>query len=300
MSVRVAGGVHIDSILERRRRAKPQAFAMDVEMQQPHKSPQNDAAGHRHMTALRCLFGLSEQELHRWPGLTAYCKYLEKNFHPLLADEYSHLWTAIGQERPQQVERCWPWFNSVTSTLRSMKDEDSSIEDVWDNLRTSLSGTNTARPNASERTACLIAVFAVLCWCTMALQPKLGGNEISSSPSLMVYQQHSDRHGLKMDTVCRPIPTIFRQFRRTMLTNRWRQPVGSPKSGTPDSTTLYVSNLNYASLKMFGKVQLAWVDNLTSHLDFDATNRQLSVFKFPSYCAVNTLKDRDETPVLVG
>lgn len=272
----------------------------DVEMQQPDTSPQNDVLGHGHITALQCLFGLSEQELRRWPGLTAYCKYLEKNFHPLLADEYSHLWTTIGQERPQRVERCWLWFNSVVSTLRSMKDEDSSVEDVWDSLRTSLSGTDTARPTASERTSCLIAVFAVLCWCTMVLQPKLGGSEISSFPSLMVYQQHSDQHGLKMDTVCRPIPAIYRQFRRCMLTSRWRQPIGSHGSGSPDSTALYVSSLNYASLKMFGKVQLAWVDNLTSHLDFDPTNRQLSIFKFPSYCAVNTLKGRGGTPIFVG
>jgi hypothetical protein len=299
MSVRGKGRVHASSDLERCGWAKPRAFAKDVEMQQPHTPPQDDAPENHHMTALQCLFGLSEEELHRWPGMTAYCKYLEKNFEPLMADEYSYLWTTIGRERPQEVERCWPWFNSVTSTIRSMKDEDSSIEDIWNELRT-LSGTNSAKPNTSERTAGLIAVFSVLCWCTMALRPKLSGSEISSSPSLMVYQQHSDQHGLKMDTVCRPIPAVFRQFRRTMVTSRWRQPIGSRGSGVQDSTALYVSSLNYASLKMIGKVQLTWVDNLTGHLDFDPTNRRLSIFKFPTYCAISTLKNSNVTPVFVG
>jgi hypothetical protein len=299
MSVREKGGIHANTILERCGWAKLQAFAEDVEMQQQQTPPQNVALGHCHMTALQCLFGLSEEELNRWPGMTAYCKYLEKNFQPLIADEYSYLWTAIGKERPLEVERCWPWFNLVTSTIRSMKDEDSSIEDVWNNLITPPSGSNIAMPNTSERAACLIAVFSVLCWCTMALQPKLSGSEINSSPSLLVHQQYSDQHGLKMDTVCRPIPAIFRQFRRTMVTSRWRQPIGSHSNSTQHSTALYVSSLNYASLKMFGKVQLAWVDNLTSHLDFDSTNRRLSIFKFPSYCAISALKHSDVPPVFM-
>ncbi|KAL8861044.1 MAG: hypothetical protein Q9178_002557 [Gyalolechia marmorata] len=181
-----------------------------------------------------------------------------------------------------------------------MKDKESSIEDVWNNLRTPPSGTNTTGLDTAEDTACLIAVFSVLCWCTMVLQPRLDWSQIGSNPGLMVYQQQSDQQGLKMDTVSRPIPAIFRQFRRTMVTSQWRQPIGSHGSTVQGSTALYVSSLNYASLKMIGKVQLAWVDNLTSHLDFDPTNRRLSLFKFPSYCAVNTLQDCHVPPIHVG
>ena len=278
------------------------AFAQDVEMQQPHTPPQNDIPADYHMTALQCLFNLSRRELDRWPGMTAYCKFLEKKFQPLMADEYSYLWTAIGEERPHKVERCWPWFSSVISTVRSMEDEDSSIEDVWNDLRHSHCGTNATSPNKLEETACLIAVFSVLCWSTMVLQPKLGGgrDEISSNPSLTVHQQHSDQHGLKMDTACRPIPAIFRQFRKTMITSQWRQPIGSHESAKQDSTALYVSSLDYASLKMISKVQLVWTDNLTSHLDFDPTNRQLSVFRFPSFCALGALKESNMPRIYAG
>lgn len=300
MSIRERCGVQASSVLRRCGGANPRAFAQDVEMQQPHGPLPNDVPADHHMTALQCLFGLSEQELRRWPGLTAYCKYLEKNFQPLTADGYSDLWTAIGKERPQKAEGCWLWFNSVISIIRSMKDKESSIEDVWNNLRAPPSGTNTARLDTAEDTACLIAVFSVLCWCTMVLQPRLDGSKIGSNPGLMVYQQQSDQQGLRMDTVSRPIPAIFRQFRRTMVTSQWRQPIGSHGSTVQGSTALYVSSLNYASLKVIGKVQLAWVDNLTSHLDFDPTNRRLSLFKFPSYCAVNTLKDCHVPPIYAG
>ena len=291
MSIRERRYVKVSSVLKKCGWANPHAIAQDIEMQQPHTSFHNATPEEHHMIAVQSLFGLSRRELDRWPGMTAYCKFLEKQFQPLIADEYSHLWTAIGMNRPQNVGGCWPWFNSVTSTIRSMVDEDSSIEDVWCDLRTPLSGPNTTRPD----TAGFIAVFSVLCWCTMVLQPKLGGdrNESGSTPSLTVHQQHSDQPGLKMDTVFRPIPAIFRQFRKTMITSQWRQPIGSHGSAEQVSTALYVSSLNYASLKMISKVQLVWTDNLTSHLDFDPTNRQLSVFKFPSYCAISALKCRD-------
>lgn len=300
MLARKKRGVHTNSVLKRYGLAKRQALTPDVEMQQISTTPEMDGPENHHLTALRLLFALSEEELHRWPGMFAYCAYLEKNFEPLITDEYSYLWVAIDKHRPRDVESCWPWFSRVVSTLRSLKDKDISVEDVWSGLRSRRSGSNIPDPNASEETAGRIAVFSVLCWATMVLQPKLVGTDFGKSPRLMVHQQIADQQGLKMDTVYRPIPAIFRLLRKVMVTSQWRQPIGSLVEGAQNSTALHVSSLNYASLKLVGKVQLAWTDTLTNHLDFDPTNRRLKVFKFPSYCAVSTLKHRDMPSVCVG
>ncbi len=270
----------------------------DVEMQQSPKHQQNGGIPSYHMASLHCLFGLPEEQLRNWPGAIAYCRYLEGCFQPLLTQEYAVVWTTIGKHRPKMVAECWPWFNAVSFAVRKLKDENSSIEDVWDCLGPPPSGTNITMPDTPEETAGLIAVFSVLCWGTMTLQPRLSWTDFKGSPSLMLHQQQLDQPGLKMDFVRRPIPAIFRQFQRTMPRTRWRHPISESKDD--GSTVLHVNSLNYKSLRVIGKIHLVWVNNLTSHLDFDATNRRLSIFKFPSFCALRTLADGQAPPVFEG
>ena len=270
----------------------------DVEMQPPHRNHQIDGREHRHMVALGCLFGLTEAQLCKWPGAVAYCRYLEKCFQPLLANEYASVWTTVGSRKPQTTVECWPWFNAVASTMQKLKDDQSSIEEVWKRLTPVESGSNTTTSVAQDPTPCFVALFSVLCWGTMTLQPRLSWTDFKDCPSLMVHQQQPDQPGLKMDFVRRPIPAIFRHFQRTMLTTRWRHPISESK--TEVSTVLHVASLNYAALNTIGKIHLVWVDNLTSHLEFDAANRRLSIFKFPSFCALSTLADAKIPPVFVG
>ncbi|TVY82556.1 hypothetical protein LSUE1_G002864 [Lachnellula suecica] len=241
----------------------------DVEMQQPDQK--------------RAYSGGETGDGHR---ITAVC------------DEYACAWTAAGIRNPRTAAECWPWFNAVCSAARSLKNEDISIVDVWDSISASASGNAKPGPISAENTACHVAIFSVLCWGTMTLRPRLEWADFKTSPSLMVYQQLSEQPGLKMDLVRRPIPAIFRHFQRTMPTGRWRHPIS--ESHTLESTTLHVSSLNYASLKVIGKIRLVWVDNLSSHLDFDFANRRLSIFKFPSFCALGTLEDSFEPPVFLG
>lgn len=58
---------------------------------------------------------------------------------------------------------------------------------------------------------------------------------------------------------------------------------------TCDNHVLYESNLNYFSLFTIGRVKLKWVDTITAHLAFDRITRTLSVFCFPSFCAVRAM-----------
>ncbi len=268
----------------------------EIEMQQPSQTPESSLVhGHR-IRAAHFLIGLSAEHLRRWPGALAYFRHLEGCFESLLADEYAFAWTVIGIQRPETTAECWPWFNAVCSTAHSLKTDDISIEEIWDHVRSSQCGHNGTIPTLAEQTACRIAIFSVLCWGTMTLRPRLNWADFKSSPSLMVYQQQPDQPGLKMDIVRRPIPAVFRCFQpRVMPTSRWRLPIG--ESHARGSTTLHVSSLNYACLKMIGKIRLVWVDNLSSHLDFDFATRRLSIFKFPSFCALCTLEQSSEPPV---
>lgn len=279
---------------------RTQTCIEDVEKQQLQASKEDGTTGSTQITHLKCLFGLPEDQLRLFPGAASYCYYLETCFQPLLNDEYTCMWSAIGKQRPESVRQCWPLFDAVCSTIRKLKDESNSIEDVWNRLcPLTHKGKATDPAKEGARNPGFVAVFSALCWATMTLEPKIHSIDFKGSPSLMVCQQPLE-DGLRMESVRRPIPAVFRQFHRAMLSTRWRAPIGDSKANRP--TVLEVACLNYASLHRIGKIRLEWVNDLTSHLDFDANKRQLSVFRFPSFCALSTLAESlaPSVPVFEG
>ncbi|KAI0435544.1 hypothetical protein F4803DRAFT_545204 [Xylaria telfairii] len=62
---------------------------------------------------------------------------------------------------------------------------------------------------------------------------------------------------------------------------------------------LYEASLNYFSLNTISRVKLVWVDTTTAHLAFNRSTRTLSLFKYPSLCAVQTLSAESGTEVPV-
>jgi hypothetical protein len=249
-------------------------------------------------TALTCLFGLPESQLQQWPGILAYGQHLQKCFVPLLHTDYAGVWSELERPSPKTTLDCWPFFEAVVTKLHSLNGRtDSSIYEIWNDV-VPRESTSPGANSIIERTpppACAIALFAVLCWSSMTLQPCLMQSTDADFPSLRV---HGIKLGQKMEFVERPIPKLFRNLQRTMKTKRWQRAIGRDAAGR--STALLVPSLNYASLHTIGKIRLAWVGDLTSHLDFDAAKRQLSIFKFPSFCALTTLSDRNLPCTLAG
>lgn len=57
----------------------------------------------------------------------------------------------------------------------------------------------------------------------------------------------------------------------------------SGSEGTPDEK-LFVSQLNYSSLRRVGQIDIVWTNDLSSHLYFDSAIRTLMLFRLPSFC----------------
>ncbi|KAH8742844.1 hypothetical protein F5882DRAFT_149033 [Hyaloscypha sp. PMI_1271] len=260
--------------------------AIDIEMQKHTEHTAKSWAKDGRMAALQGLFGYSRETVEQVPSAMAWCRYLEDRFQPFVDEEYACIWKAIGLPRPKTTADCWPFFEVVASSVIGMNDAGTSIEDIWDAVESSRQVVQPTRTSPSEKSTCLIAVFAILCWGSMMLQPKLVWANPAASPCLAVEQLQSDHQGLRMDFVQRPIPAIFRNIQRSKATNCWRRPIGVSNG---ISTVLYVSTLNFSSLRTIGKIRLRWVDNISSHLEFDSRNRILSIFRFPSFCALTTL-----------
>ncbi|OBS19719.1 hypothetical protein FPOA_11443 [Fusarium poae] len=52
--------------------------------------------------------------------------------------------------------------------------------------------------------------------------------------------------------------------------------------------SLYVSLLNASTLTQIGEIQIQWIDNISSHLQFDSETRVLKLFCLPSFAEVNS------------
>lgn len=243
-----------------------------------------------HNNFLLSLFGLPADQLRDWPGAHAYCQYVEAAFAPLLLDQFADLWDELETRRPDRVQDCWVLMEKTVTALRTLRDENSSLTELWSRIKSPISAIDSTDDLKSPPSPCSLAVFAAICWSTMTLQPILTLD--ATQHSLRVQQQTDNKPGLKMDYVRRPIPAIFRNFKKQMKTTPWRHRIGGSPEQQP--TVLHVPSLNYGSLHTIGKIRLDWVDNLTGHLDFDAANRRLSVFKFPSFCALNALAESTE------
>lgn len=273
------------------------AAAADVEKQvldQPEESTQS-STHKRWIGPLRCLFHLPDDQANWYHKTGGYCRYLESCFSSLLADEYSSVWRALGQPRPTCGADCWRLFGAGCAAIRTSNEgEECSIDNLWDGLLTDWASTplpattTVAAASATERDACHVALFSILCWATIAFRPRLGWEEFDGCPSLSVYTDSLDRHMQPINQAKRPAHAVFRQFRRAMTKTRWRHPIGdSIDSSKPRA--LEVSCLNYASLQSTAKIKLVWVSDITSHLNFDATNRRLFLFRFPAFCILGAL-----------
>jgi hypothetical protein len=240
--------------------------------------------------ALQRLFGHSAEKLQQVPDAIAWCKYLEECFKPLLKDEYAAMWTSMGLARPKATSECWTWFSTVVKAIVEVADAGASIEDVWQATILPCAAQSAVAHSITEKDkqACLVPVFAVLCWGSMTLSPRLLWPGCAAKPGLAV-QHLTTSPALKMEFVERPISAVFRHLHRPRVAGRWRPRIGFTTA--VDCTVLYVASLNFASLKIVGKVRLKWVDDMNSHLDFDSASRMLSIFRHPSFCALITMRD---------
>ena len=55
----------------------------------------------------------------------------------------------------------------------------------------------------------------------------------------------------------------------------------------PDSIDLNTSILNAYALTKIGKLKIEWSELFSTHLMFNRNTRTISIFRFPSFCALN-------------
>lgn len=239
---------------------------------------------------IQSLFDVRSEVLANFPGIESYCDYLEHDaFRSLLDPAFGLIWELISRTNLEEITDCWDWSLAVLRVAQSEHPE-TSVHDIARRLeeQNGISKKNLGRDQ--DKSYLYIAIFGVLCWSSLVVRPKLiftedvPPNLTCLLPDGLKSTKGSTAHRIG-DRCRRPIMTTFRTFR---LQN-WGDQSGERTEGGSrprETDSLYEASLNMYSLRYFGHVTIQWVDTISEHLRFNPANRRLSLFRFPTFCAL--------------
>lgn len=264
--------------------------------------------------ALNTLFGLSPTHLTEWEGLQTFLYHMETCFRDLLDTRFAFIWKLMGQEPPSDPVLVWVWCLFVINTFKASKDPDPSIDKIGRKMLETARGAMTRRgdrcePDHEEKTHMLQAIFAVLCWTSATLKPIVGDDAMYLSkkssnpdefdeggnvpPEYVLFANNCSRI-YSSSQLRRPVSLMFHAYRLQVPTNASRGEgtftcLDLQPPGANYEDMLYEPSLTFDSLQMIGRVGIKWVDTLTAHLTFNRLTRELSVYRFPSFCVAKIL-----------
>jgi hypothetical protein len=237
---------------------------------------------------VQLLFGIKSEALVNFPGIESYCDYLEHDaFQPLMSPTFDLIWDLLSCANPKKGADCWDWGLAVLQVTQSEQPE-ISIHDISRHLEQQGGSSKKSLGQDQDKTYLYMAIFGVLCWASLVVRPRLIFTE-GLVPSLTCIlpqgfksTKSSSAHRLS-DRCMRPVLTTFRSFK---LQHWGDQPDGRAQGGSRETDCLYEASLNIYSLCYFGHVTIQWVDTISEHLRFSPANRRLSLFRFPTFCAL--------------
>ena len=245
-------------------------------------------ACNKRLEFIQLLFKIKAEALADFPGIDSYCDYLEHDaFQPLMGPTFGLIWGLMSCTKPKKIADCWEWSLGVLQMIQSEQSE-ISIHDILRRLEEQGGNSNQDSGRGHDKSYPYIAIFGVLCWSSLMVRPKLIFTD-DVAPNLSCLQpygfkltKNSTTHRMS-DRCMRPIPTTFRSFKP----QHWGdQPDKRIQDGAGDTDSLYGASLNIYSLRYFGHVTVQWVDTISEHLRFNPANRRLSLFRFPTFCAL--------------
>ena len=242
--------------------------------------------------ALTAVFDTSEKSLRAWPGRTALCNYLERRFQDFDRSGFASFMSVNLEDTTLDRKKVWIWFSSVASAWKQLGMlGETSIDDIWSKTHHEKRNPRT-RLEVQHGSA---AIFAALCWMTMILRPTFKSQSNGELPNLTA--EAVNIGGCKLSQQIekayrRPIQLVFRTLRGSSLTHTNEASQVAVSDGRP-SSILYLSTLNYGMLQSIGQVKICWVYTIAEHLNFDLSDKTLSVFRFPTFSALSTYSRTD-------
>lgn len=256
----------------------------------------------KRMEFIRLLFDIKPEILTIFPGIESYCDYLEHTaFQPLMDPAFGLIWELMCCTKPTNITNCWDWSLAVLQVTQ-LEYQEVSIHDIAERLEEQRGSSKTNKGRVQDKSYLYIAIFGVLCWSSLVARPKMTFTE-AVPPGFICLLPHDLKSTLKYptnklkDRCRRPLLTTFRAFKvQNWVDHSSQRMVDGSRLRETDS--LYEASLNIYSLRYFGNVTIQWVDTINEHLRFNPANRRLSLFRFPSFCALLATHGDNVCPVI--
>ncbi|KAF3479406.1 uncharacterized protein GIQ15_05389 [Arthroderma uncinatum] len=258
-------------------------------------------AYNRRLEFIQLLFDVKPEILTSFPGIESYCHYLEHDAFPSLMDPaFGLIWELISCTKTKEITDCWDWSVAVLRLIQSESPE-VSIDDIAECLD-ERSGASKTHIRAQETAYLYIAIFGVLCWSSLAMRPRLiFTDSVPSNFACLLpngVKSTSTPSTNRLNDRCkRPLMTIFRAFKSQNWGGQSRERIVD-RSRPRETDSLYEASLNIYSLRYFGHVSIQWTDTISEHLRFNPANRRLSLFRFPTFCALLATHGDNVFPVI--
>lgn len=237
---------------------------------------------------VQSLFDINPKDLASFPGIESYCDYLEHDvFQPLMGSTFDSIWGLISCQNPKETAGCWDWSLAVLQVIQSEQLE-ISLDEILQHLGEQGGDSNPGPGLTHNKRYLYIAIWGVLCWSSLVVRPRLIFTDdvaphIACLPPHGFKQSNNSTAPRMKDKCMRPMLTTFRPFKLRHWGDRSDERI---QGGARETDSLYEASLNAYSLRYFGHVTIQWVDIISEHLRFNPANRRLSLFRFPTYCAL--------------
>lgn len=240
---------------------------------------------------LQEIFGVAKAQQDKWPGFQAFLGYIEERFAVTGPECFTPLWSILSRAVPVTAEDILEFTISIVAVLRDAPKEGMSIDEILQSILVPLE-RDLDRLGVDIANASRHAVFMVLSWLTMIYEAS-GDKSNGRFRIKLPLQSEGVREEQNMDNASRPLSRLLRGFGQLLPSTE--VVLAAIEKPTPD--LIYANNLNMFSLKLINKIRIEWTNSLGCHLMFSPLSRTLSIFRFPSFCAITCETSTGETAI---
>lgn len=239
--------------------------------------------------------GLSKNEITCWPGITAYCQYLEQEWDKEGPKTFEPLLESVCASPPPTFASCIDLLCRVCTALEQDNMQSSSIDEVVNAVRNQGRCLETTPLSTDEVLRNRKAIFYAISWLTMLMHAACKEEEEQFRIAASDDAEDSCR-AQNIDMARRPIAALLRSFSSTSL-------MPGPNVDFTASNLyrsgdlIYVSSIHYVSLRNIAKIRIQWTQSLAEHLHYLPSTRTLLVFRYPTFCALACAAGRNSSVV---
>lgn len=284
-------GNHIDRIRKalkawRLRLHVQRACHADLELRSAGDSAESNAK-HQLFATLFALKERIEVDAHEaW--LAVYSRYLNQQLKPT-RPEFKPLFQLCSLDWPPTREDMYRLLSFIAQSFLTDERKDISIDEtvkkVYDEYGCNFDELGKMQLNDSRK-----AVFVSISWLTMLVEVPL-----RMAPDLLqitlANKVATIRSQQSVDDARLPLARVMQGFGPVLPTST----EVSSMVNSPSPTVIHAACFSVESLIRIDRIRIVWTDSLGSHLLFDPLSRILSLYRYPSICALNNIQTDGKT-----